>query len=189
MKILDDIAKLRILVVGDVMLDRYWWGSVHRISPEAPVPIVNLEKMSMIAGGAANVAANLAGLGATPYLIGIKGTDSEADLLDNVLSEAGIAAHFIHPIPNRKTTIKTRIVAHSQQVVRIDHESAYPITAADAEPVMAKIAEILPTMDAVIVSDYAKGLLTADVLAALFEQASRLDKLVVVDPKGRDFSR
>ncbi|MEQ1642228.1 MAG: PfkB family carbohydrate kinase, partial [Pyrinomonadaceae bacterium] len=84
MKALDQISKAKILVIGDVMLDRYWWGSVHRISPEAPVPIVRLEDMSVVAGGAANVAGNLAGLGATPYLFGIKGDDGEAELLDSV---------------------------------------------------------------------------------------------------------
>src|SRR5947209_3953561 len=104
MQILKNISNIKILVAGDVMLDRYWWGSVNRISPEAPVPIVQLEKMSLVAGGAANVAANLAGLGATPYLLGIKGNDAEADLMPDILSDAGITNQFIIPLSGRKTT-------------------------------------------------------------------------------------
>ena len=142
MTILDDIAKLKILVIGDVMLDRYWWGSVCRISPEAPVPFVRLEKMSLIAGGAANVAANLAGLGAAPYLIGIKGDDPEATLLDLVLADADVKSHFLHAIPGRKTTIKTRIVAHSQHVVRIDHESAESISPPDEDVILNEVSSV-----------------------------------------------
>lgn len=189
MKILDDIARLKILVIGDVMLDRYWWGSVNRISPEAPVPIVQLENMSIVAGGAANVAANLAGLGATPFLFGIRGNDEEGKLLAGVLNETGIPNQFVHTIPERKTTIKTRIVAHGQHVVRIDQETTEPITNADADEILSRLAEVLPAMDAVIISDYAKGLLTEYVLAGLIGKARDLDKLVVVDPKGRDFSK
>src|SRR5687768_672334 len=116
MQILDQITKLKILVVGDVMLDRYCWGTVTRISPEAPVPIVQIEKMSLVAGGAANVAANLAGLGVTPYLFGIRGDDSEGEGMSAILSEGGITEHVITVIPGRQTTNKTRIVAHNQHV-------------------------------------------------------------------------
>lgn len=189
MQILDNISKVKILVVGDVMLDRYWWGTVNRISPEAPVPIVQLEEMSLVAGGAANVAANLAGLGATPYLFGIKGDDSEADLLPAVLSDAGISNHVIIPISGRKTTIKTRIVAHSQHVVRIDQETIEPVSTADADHILAKISKVLKDVDAVIISDYAKGLLSDHFLKNLINDVRTANKLLIVDPKGRDFSR
>src|SRR5439155_15930336 len=101
MQILPDFSKTKILVVGDVMIDRYWWGSVTRISPEAPVPIVKLEQMSVTAGGAANVAANLAGLGVTPFLFGIVGNDDESRLLDQLLSEGGMSDHFLIPLSDR----------------------------------------------------------------------------------------
>lgn len=189
MQILENISNTKILVVGDVMLDRYWWGSVSRISPEAPVPIVQMEKMSLVAGGAANVAANLAGLGATPYLFGIKGDDAEADLMLNILDDAGIANHNIQPIPGRKTTIKTRIVAHSQHVVRIDQETSEPIGNAVADSILSGISAILEDMDAVIVSDYAKGLLSDHFLGRVIKVVHSSGKPLIVDPKGRDFSR
>ena len=186
--ILNDISSARVLVIGDVMLDRYWWGSVDRISPEAPVPIVRLEQMSLVAGGAANVAANLAGLGATPYLVGVKGTDPEGDMLDLALIEAGITNNFVAAVPDRKTTIKTRIVAHSQHVVRIDQETTEPISRIAAESLLTTIEGLLPEIDVILVSDYAKGAVSDDLLDGL----AGLDlgsKPVIVDPKGRDFSR
>ncbi len=188
-QILDNISKVKILVAGDVMLDRYWWGSVNRISPEAPVPIVQLEKMSLVAGGAANVAANLAGLGATPYLFGIKGVDAEGGAVDEVLLTAGIENHSIYPLPGRKTTIKTRIVAHSQHVVRIDQETTDQITNSQAENIISDMSETLKKVDAVIISDYAKGFLSDYFLKIFIDEARSLNKLLIVDPKGRDFSR
>jgi D-beta-D-heptose 7-phosphate kinase/D-beta-D-heptose 1-phosphate adenosyltransferase len=189
MQILEDLSKAKILVVGDVMVDRYWWGTVNRISPEAPVPIVQLEQMSIVAGGAANVAANIAGLGATPYLFGVRGNDSEGDMLPAVLSAARIENHVIVPISGRKTTIKTRIVAHSQHVVRIDQETVEPISNEDADHILVQILAVLNIVDAVIISDYAKGLLTDYLLAALTSEVRSSHKLLVVDPKGRDFKR
>ncbi|MFN2500507.1 MAG: D-glycero-beta-D-manno-heptose-7-phosphate kinase [Pyrinomonadaceae bacterium] len=189
MNLLDNIHKQKILVIGDVMLDRYWWGSVGRISPEAPVPIVQLEKMSLVPGGAANVATNVAGLSATPYLFGIKGDDAEAGMLIAALNNAGINDHSITTIAARRTTIKSRVVAHSQHVVRIDQESVDPISTADADRVLGMVADILPEMDAVIVSDYAKGFLTDHLLRKLIDDTRKRDILLVVDPKGRDFSK
>lgn len=189
MQILDQISKLKILVAGDVMMDRYWWGTVDRISPEAPVPIIQLEEMSLTAGGAANVAANLAGLGATPYLFGVRGNDNEGDEIAGVLYEAGISNHFITQVPGRKTTSKTRIVAHSQHVVRIDQETTVPIADEIADEVLGAMLTVLSDIDAVIVSDYAKGFLSDYLLNKLIAEAGRQQKLLVVDPKGRDFSR
>jgi D-beta-D-heptose 7-phosphate kinase/D-beta-D-heptose 1-phosphate adenosyltransferase len=179
----------KILVIGDVMLDRYWWGSVGRISPEAPVPIVKLEDMSLVAGGAANVAANLAGLGVTPYLFGVVGDDHEAGLLDQKLDESGISKHFLTPVSGRPTTIKTRIVAHSQHVVRIDHESAAAIDNATADQILSKIEAVIPEIDAAILSDYAKGFLTDHFLERVIDSLRAAGKLVLVDPKRRDFAK
>ena len=189
MQILDQVSNLKIIVIGDVMIDRYWWGTVDRISPEAPVPIIQLEQMSLKAGGAANVAANLAGLGATPLLFGVRGNDDEGELIETSLAEAGIDAGYITTVANRKTTCKTRIVAHNQHVVRIDQETTNPIESGDADAVLARLFDVLPSADAVIVSDYAKGVLTGHLLSRLIKEVRGRDKLLVVDPKGRDFSR
>jgi D-beta-D-heptose 7-phosphate kinase/D-beta-D-heptose 1-phosphate adenosyltransferase len=189
MQVLDQISNLKILVVGDVMIDRYWWGTVNRISPEAPVPIIQLEEMSLTAGGAANVAANLAGLGATPYLFGIRGDDGEGTQLEDVLTDAGITDHFVTPVAGRKTTSKTRIVAHSQHVVRIDQETTDAIPDDVADRLLPQIFEVLADADAVIVSDYAKGFLSDHLLTELISETHRQSKLLIVDPKGRDYSR
>lgn len=189
MQLLTEFSKIRILVVGDVMIDRYWWGSVSRISPEAPVPIVKLEDISIAPGGAANVAINLAGLGVTPVLFGVVGEDDEARLLDQLLQKIGITEHFLSPLAGRRTTVKTRIVAHSQHVVRIDQESAEPISNPDANLILQKLGDVLPKIDAVIISDYAKGFLSDHLLSNLIEQTRGCGKLLFVDPKGRDFSK
>ena len=189
MEILDNLSKVKILVVGDVMIDRYWWGSVTRISPEAPVPIVKLEKMSTTAGGAANVAANLAGLGVQPFLFGIVGDDEEARLLAQLLTDTGITEHFLVPLSDRKTTVKTRIVAHSQHLVRIDQETTDQISDADADRILPRITSLLPDVDAVIISDYAKGFLSDHFLTNLIAMIRSSGKELFVDPKGRDFSR
>src|SRR3982751_2697269 len=108
--------------MGDVMLVRYWWGSVSRISPEAPVPVVQLEKTSLAPGGAANVAVNIASLGAVPYLIGVVGDDEEGKYLLSALNKSSISSDLLLTLEDRPTTVKTRIVAHNQHVVRIDNE-------------------------------------------------------------------
>jgi rfaE bifunctional protein kinase chain/domain len=191
MQMLRDFSKLKIIVVGDVMLDRYWWGSVERISPEAPVPVVRLENMSLVAGGAANVAANLAGLGAEPFLVGVKGVDDddEGNQLENILLESGIENHFIVPVTGRKTTIKTRIVAHSQHVVRIDQETAEQIPIETADKIFGQISSVIDKYDAVIISDYAKGVLSDHLLNNLLNLAREKNILIVVDPKGKDFTK
>lgn len=186
--ILDSLKKIKILVIGDVMLDRYWWGNVNRISPEAPVPIVNLDKASLVAGGAANVAMNLIGLGITPYLFGIVGDDAEANLLGEHLKANGISDDFLTKVPSRPTTIKTRIVAHSQHVVRIDHETIEPINKEIAAGLLDEFNAVLPEVDAVIISDYAKGLLTDFLLDQLGNSIQSAGKPLFVDPKRRDFS-
>ncbi len=187
--ILDKIKNARILVLGDVMLDRYWWGSVNRISPEAPVPIVQMEKTSLVAGGAANVAVNLVGLGVQTHLIGIKGNDAEGKALDDVLDTTGISEHTIFPLEGRRTSIKTRIVAHSQHVVRIDSETTAPISTEQADDVFAAVEKSLGECNAVIISDYAKGLLTDELLTKTIASARSSGKPVLVDPKGRDFAK
>ncbi|CAN5602003.1 hypothetical protein BH18ACI3_BH18ACI3_08530 [soil metagenome] len=189
MKILDNFADVKVLVVGDVMLDRYWWGRVGRISPEAPVPVVSLERTSLIAGGAANVAANVAGLGAKPFLFGITGKDEGAKLLPEVLQKSNISAFELFPIKDRKTTVKTRIVAHNQQVVRLDQETSTPLNSRETASLLKKIEAAFDLIDVVILSDYAKGFLTDELIRRLISQGKKKGKIVLIDPKGKDYSK
>jgi rfaE bifunctional protein kinase chain/domain len=185
----NDFSKVKILVIGDIMLDQYWWGRVSRISPEAPVPVVKLERTSLALGGAANVAANVAGLGATPLLVGIVGTDAEADLLVGTLSGLGVSPEHLVRLDKRPTTVKTRIIAHSQQVVRVDSEIANEIDENEEAAVWGVIERLISDVDLVIVSDYAKGVVTDRLLQRLFDAAHRSGKMVFVDPKGKQYSK
>lgn len=189
MNILDKFLTVKVLVVGDIMLDRYWWGSVRRISPEAPVPVVELRKSTFAPGGAANVAANVAGLGATPYLVGVTGTDNEADTLARLLKTANVEDDSLVRVPDRPTSVKTRVIAHSQQVVRVDHETTAEFSDEDHENIWKSIAAALPDVDTVVISDYAKGLLSPSLLWRLIDTARSQKKIVLVDPKGKNYSR
>lgn len=180
---------LNVLIVGDVMLDRYWWGSVSRISPEAPVPVVNLSDTTLVAGGAANVAANIAGLGANPFLVGVIGEDSEADFIKSVLAEKNISAEHLVVIPGRGTTVKTRIIAHSQQVVRVDQESKANLSEPEENLVWEKINGLLKSVQIIIVSDYGKGVATKNLLSRLITKAKKKELLVIVDPKGKNYQK
>lgn len=187
MQTLTDFSKIKILIVGDIMIDRYWWGSTERISPEAPVPVIKLEKTTSVLGGAANVAANVAGLGAQPILIGVAGDDSEAALLPELFRAARMSSEFIIEIKNRPTTIKTRVIAHNQQVARIDQETSRRINSIEEDKVFSKFADLINTVDTVILSDYAKGLLTESLIKRLITSAASFNKIVSVDPKGINF--
>jgi D-beta-D-heptose 7-phosphate kinase/D-beta-D-heptose 1-phosphate adenosyltransferase len=189
MKQLENFSKVKVLVIGDVMLDRYWWGSVHRISPEAPVPVVHLKETSLVAGGAANVAVNIAGLTAKPILVGMIGDDREAELLPAVLNDSKISAEYLIKLPNRQTTVKTRVVAHSQQIVRIDQESKLTLKISEEDSIWERIKELIKTVDLIIVSDYNKGFLTENLLKRLITTAAINCKFVLVDPKGKNYNK
>jgi rfaE bifunctional protein kinase chain/domain len=189
MDILEKFSGVRILVVGDIMLDRYWWGEVSRISPEAPVPVVRLRKTSLAAGGAGNVAANVAGLGAKPLLFGVVGKDPEADEVRKALDGLGVSTEHIIESDDRPTTVKTRVIAHSQQVTRIDHETDDGLSAETEQLLAQSIAEKVAVADAVIISDYAKGLLTDGVLSEVIAACTEADKPVLADPKGKDYAK
>ncbi len=185
----DNFENIRVLVVGDVMVDRYWWGSVDRISPEAPVPIVRLGSTSVTAGGAANVAANISGLGATPLLVGCIGNDDGAALVPDMLSRNSVSPEYLVPVTGRPTTVKTRIVAHNQHVTRIDLESAEPINADVEDRLIENIEKLIDSADIVLVSDYAKGVVSRRVLESTIAAARQAKKPVAVDPKGAEFSK
>jgi D-beta-D-heptose 7-phosphate kinase/D-beta-D-heptose 1-phosphate adenosyltransferase len=179
---------VRVLVVGDVMLDKYIWGDVQRISPEAPVPVVRATWHNERPGGAANVAMNLAGLGACVTVAGFGGGDTEQERLESLLAEAGVepALTAVEAIP---TTTKLRIFSGNQQMMRLDTEAApSPSDAAYAE-LLKSVSTSLPNADIVVLSDYAKGVLTEVVCRFIIAEAGKLGVPVLVDPKQRDFSR
>jgi|HubBroStandDraft_1064217.scaffolds.fasta_scaffold04734_4 rfaE bifunctional protein kinase chain/domain len=188
-KALAAFAGKRVLVAGDLMLDRYWSGEVDRISPEAPVPIVRKVSAFGVPGGAANTACNVAALGARVTLFGVTGQDEAGAELRGILSQRGIDCAHVSIAAGRPTTVKLRIVAHDQQIVRIDEEDTAPIDAGLAVQVVKRAARMIPRVDAVLISDYAKGFAIAPVVEAIIVTAGRHGKPVVVDPKGSDFER
>lgn len=181
---LPDCSAARILVVGDLMLDRYLHGTADRISPEAPVPVVRIEHTEDRPGGAANVAVNVAALGANTTLLGLVGNDEDAECLQRIVSEHGVATDFTH-CPDIATTVKSRVTSCGQQLIRLDREDIADRSAM-AKNITDKFKQHITQVDAVIFSDYAKGCLThIEELIALAQQHS---KLIFVDPKGTDFN-
>ena len=173
----------RVLVVGDVMLDEYIWGGVRRISPEAPVPVVELQERTWVPGGAGNAAANAASLGAVVELVGVIGADEPGQRLAAGLAAAGVDVAGLVVDADRPTTTKTRIMARQQQLLRLDHEDRRRVNSAVVTEVLRAIDRRLPEVDAVIVADYDKGLVFGPVLRGLLERAAALGTPVVVDPK------
>ncbi|MFC5864589.1 bifunctional D-glycero-beta-D-manno-heptose-7-phosphate kinase/D-glycero-beta-D-manno-heptose 1-phosphate adenylyltransferase HldE [Acidicapsa dinghuensis] len=178
----------RLLVLGDVMLDKYIWGDVGRISPEAPVPVVRATHQSQQPGGAANVAMNLAKLGAQVWLIGFTGGDADEKLLEACVKEHGIESAFV-PCSGFPTITKTRIVGGRQQMLRLDSENLGQRAQGDHSRLLERALEELPKCDAVVLSDYAKGVLMPELCQAVIHAARQHGIPVLVDPKTADFSR
>jgi rfaE bifunctional protein kinase chain/domain len=178
----------RIIVLGDLMLDEFFWGRVRRISPEAPVPVVEIERQTLALGGAGNVASNLVALGARPVTLGVTGADPDAERLRAAFRALGIGDDCLLADPSRPTTLKTRIIAHSQQVVRADRESRAPLDAQVEASLIHSFRREIETADAVVVSDYGKGLLTPGVLSSALAAARERKVPVCLDPKSRNFS-
>lgn len=189
LNLLEKIPMARILVVGDVMLDRYWWGDASRLSPEAPVPVVALKKVSNLPGGAANVAANIAVLGAEVTLVGAIGSDEAGTRFRESLAERGISDGSLLCFDGRPTTTKTRVLVHNQQIARVDEETDAPLAADGEERLVERVASSMAAADAVVLSDYAKGCLTRGVVTAAIDEAKRLGKATIVDPKSRDLTK
>lgn len=171
------------------MLDRYWWGKVTRISPEAPVPIVHLYKSTYTVGGAANVAANIAGLGAEAILIGLVGEDEDARYFCESLKKANVSDEYLIYSASCPTIVKTRVIAHSQQMVRIDQEEVKELDEDGEKAVLAKLLNVIDEVQVIILSDYAKGLLTNDLISKIINLANEKKKIVLVDPKGKDYQK
>ena len=186
-KIIRRFSGVRILVVGDIMLDRFIWGDVSRISPEAPVPVVVVDKETFLLGGAANVVNNIYSLGGKASLCGVIGDDEMGQKVIQRLSEMGIERSGISIEPGRQTTVKTRIIAHHQQLVRIDRETTQHPKVSTLRSLSEYLKRNIKSFDGVILSDYGKGLLTRGVVRDVIRKARQTGKLVMVDPKIKNF--
>jgi rfaE bifunctional protein kinase chain/domain len=184
-----DFGEVEALVLGDVMLDEYVWGEVRRISPEAPVPIVEVRSRTLAPGGAANAAAGTVALGCAAHLIGVVGEDDAADSLREALDETGVEAGSLIIDAARSTTIKTRVVAHAQQVVRTDSESREVLGDATEASLIESVRARIDDVDVLIVSDYGKGVVTAKVASEAIAAANAAGKPVAVDSKGVHFEK
>lgn len=187
--IIDSLGGHEIAVVGDLMLDEYLWGAVDRISPEAPVPVVSLSGESSTPGGAANVAGNILGLGDKPLLVGVVGNDNYAAIIDWLLKEKGIDTAGVITDPQRPTTVKTRIIAHNQQVVRADREVKRDIAPELEGQIMTLLADRVKSLKGLIISDYGKGVITVNLLEKLIAFCLKNQIFIAVDPKDTNFPR
>ena len=181
--LLDRIEGCPVAVLGDLMLDEYLFGEVHRISPEAPVPIVRVQREKWVLGGGANVAANLRALGADPLLVGVLQKDSAGERLMSLLGQLGIGTQALIFDPSRPTIIKTRVIGQQQQMLRIDREEAGPPSEHILDQLRNRLAEILAQAKALVISDYAKGAVSAPVMEVVREQCAFHGLPWIVDPK------
>lgn len=178
----------RIVVMGDLMLDEFVWGRVRRISPEAPVPVVEVERQTLALGGAGNVVSNLVALGARPTPLGVVGDDADRERMRSRFHDLQVSTNSLVVDSARPTTLKTRVIAHNQQVVRADRESRASISAEIEDEVITRFQNEIEAADAIVVSDYNKGLLTARVLASTLAKARERGITVCLDPKLRNFT-
>lgn len=187
-KIIPKFSSVKILVIGDLILDEFIWGEVSRISPEAPVPVVWVKSESSMPGGAANVANNIASLGAKVHIAGVVGNDERAGILKKGLTERGINIDGVIVDDTRPTILKTRVVAHHQQVVRIDREKIEGIPTGAADKIIDYVKSIIDKMDAIIIEDYGKGVISTRLLKEVLGVAKKKKKIITVDPKEEHFS-
>lgn len=190
-QLLQNLPRLKnasVLVVGDVMLDRFVYGAVERISPEAPIPVLLVEREKQMLGGSGNVAANIAALGAVASIVCVVGKDAAGEEVRLQLQEAGIEGLLVSS-PSAMTTVKSRFIGSTQQVLRVDRENTAAITAELEDQVVAQVIAKIATVGAVVLSDYGKGVLSARVVAQIITAAKHANVPVIVDPKGVDFSK
>lgn len=186
---LEKFTQSRIVVVGDLMLDRYLWGDVERISPEAPVPVFHVKKLSEIPGGAGNVVSNLTGLGCSVIVIGVCGNDATGERLNGLLQNARVETHILSE-SDRPTVTKTRVVCHGQQLLRLDEEEIGPVGSKMKRDVIDIVESSVRKCNAIILSDYGKGLLQSEeVSQGIINLAKESNIPVIIDPKGRDWER
>ncbi len=186
-QLFSNFKQQRIAVIGDLMLDRYMWGKVDRISPEAPVPVVEVAAETIKLGGAANVANNILSLGAEPIPLGVVGDDDRGRRLRALFSEAGLQTQGIITDTTRPTTIKTRIIAHDQHVVRADVESKEDLGKTATQELLAAFQAILPEVQGIILQDYNKGVLTPNLIQEITQLCQERGCYIAVDPKFKNF--
>jgi rfaE bifunctional protein kinase chain/domain len=189
-KVFDKFNSLNILIIGDVMIDAYWWGGVNRISPEAPVPVCAVNDKESRLGGAANVALNIAAMGANPILCSVVGEDYQGHQLCELMKKQNMDTNGIVFSSNRPTTVKTRIIGNKTQMLRIDEETDVNISLSEEKIFLDKIESIINTekINAIIFQDYDKGVITEGVITKIIEIAKRKNIPVTVDPKKRNFT-
>ncbi len=187
LEILERFPEVRILVIGDFILDQFVWGSVKRISPEAPVPVVRVERESFMPGGSLNVANNIRSLGGQVFPCGVVGRDLYGRMLLKAMRKQGIETGGIICDPTRPTSLKTRVIAHSQQVVRFDREKTEDVSKADLLKILKFVRENIKRMDVVILEDYGKGVMQPFLLREIVRLARKFKKPVFVDPKEKHF--
>ncbi len=188
-KISSQFSSRTILIVGDVMLDAYLWGDAERISQEAPVPVIHVNRSNYSPGGAGNVALNLAALSANPVIIGSVGKDNHGRILLDKMKNNGIDTRNVIVDSDVLTTVKTRVIAHNQQVVRVDEESRESISSSIQNKIMERIQAILPKCDAVILEDYNKGLFSEHLIKDIIHVSNQQNVPVYVDPKQDNFNK
>jgi D-beta-D-heptose 7-phosphate kinase/D-beta-D-heptose 1-phosphate adenosyltransferase len=181
-QIADRFPEMKLLVVGDIMLDEFIWGRVKRISPEAPVPVVEVDRETRYPGGAANVARNLRAFTGAVHLLGLIGTNAHAVQLKGLLADDGIGLDCLVEDPAYQTIVKTRIIARNQQVVRVDRERKVGLTHLQTSQALAQLGDLIGQIDGIIIEDYAKGLLNQDLVDAIIVKARAAGKIVTIDP-------
>lgn len=188
-KIFESFEQQQVLIIGDVMLDAYVWGKVERISPEAPVPVLSVVRREFRPGGAANVALNIKAMGATPLICSLTGRDEAARTFLDLFGEAGISTEGLIQCDSRPTTIKTRIIGHQQQLLRIDEESTGSCSVDETALLLARIEQFLAgrPVTAIIFEDYDKGVITEELIRGVTRRAIEMNIPVIVDPKKRNF--
>jgi len=179
-------SKKRLLVIGDLMLDEFVWGRVSRISPEAPVPVVEVLRESFFPGGAANVSRNVRECGAEVYVMGLVGKDSQAERLRSILETGGIRLETLAVESEFQTIVKTRVIARQQQLVRVDRERSHTVNAATLERSLQQVVEILPKLDGIIFEDYGKGFVVQSFVDQVRQLARAAGKVVTADPNPRN---
>ena len=187
LKRLSGIRGSKVLVVGDIMLDEHIWSKVNRISPEAPVLVADVASIIYTPGGAGNVANNIQTLGGKAYLVGVVGRDSSKDKLFEALRERAIDTNKILVDNHRPTTLKSRIIAHEQHMIRVDREERSPLSNGLSEELLKSVESIIDEVDALLISDYGKGVVSSKVAGNLIVMAKERGKIISVDPKGSDY--
>jgi len=186
-ELINGFSRLKVLIIGDLMIDSYTWGRVSRISPEAPVPVVNVIRRESRLGGAGNVVLNIASLGATAMICSVIGDDAPGRELQKIILDANLSTDGLIVEPGRMTTVKERIIAGSQQVVRVDSETENSISLSSQQALLAHIKDSMSDVDVIIFEDYDKGVLSAELIQSVISMAKENNIPTVVDPKRKNF--